>query len=180
MTFLQRLSYRQKNRLLILISVIFLFMVYFLAIKKTIVKYSECKELEIKANLAMNAPTQLVSLEKDYDAMKKSTENYAGTNIQQPLLGVVSRYCNENGLVIRDFSQPITSTNNDVTIETNSFVLEGSFIRALRLVYNLEQVNKIGRVASLDFSLKKDYATKSNSLATTVYIQNIKKESNEK
>jgi hypothetical protein len=179
MNFFQKLSYRQKSRLLVSAAAVFLFMVYFLGIKKTIMKYRECAELEIKTKLAVNAPAELMSLEKNFYAMKKSTESYVAINVQQSLLGVVSKYCNENNLVVKDFTQPAISTNKDVTIETNSFVVEGPFTKALRLVYNLEQVNKLGRVASVNFSMKKDYVSKSSSLNTTVYIQNIKNESNE-
>ena len=181
MSFLKKLSYKQKNRLLIALAAVFLFMTYFLGIKKTFSKYRECKELENKVQLAVNAPAELTEVEKKYNAMEKSMESFAAEiNVQQSLLGVVSKYCNENGLVVKDFIQPVMSSEKDVTIETNSFVVEGPFARMLRLVYNLEQINRLGRIASVNFSLKRDYAAKSNNLTATIYIQNIKNNSDEK
>ena len=179
MSFFHKLSYSQKNRLLLVAGIIFLFIVYILGIKRTLVKYEECSELEKKTNLAISARAELSLLEKKFSAMEERTENYAGKNVQQSLLGIVSKYCNENGVIVKDFSQPVISVSKDVTIETNWFVVEGSFTKALRLVYDLEQLNKLGRVASVDFALRKNYSTKSNSLTTTIYIQNIKKENNE-
>jgi hypothetical protein len=162
-------------------AVMFLFMVYSLGIKKTVAQYKECKGLEDKVRLATSAPADLVEVERKYSAMQKLMESYnAGTNIQQALLGVASKYCNENNVVLKDFPKPIISSEKDLTIETNQFVVEGDFTKLLRLLYNLEQRNKLGRIASANFFLRKDYSSKTNNLMASIYIQNIKKAENEK
>ena len=104
----------------------------------------------------------------------------SGMDNQQLLLGIISDYCNENDLVLKDFPLPIIFNDKDYIIETNIFEIQGGFIKLLKLVYELEQKTIVGKVMSVNYEIKKNYKTKSYALTATIYLQNLKKLKNEK
>jgi len=171
------MTYKKKNKFLIIAAIVFLLAAYSLSIKKTIMLYQECKELTNKSDLATNAPVKIQELEKklaETDTLLGKSQIRDG-NTQQLLLGVVTNYCQTNDIVLREFPRAINNLDKDFSIETSVFVVEGDFIKLLRLIYQLEQKDKIGRIASAHFQAKKDYRTQTVSLLSTIYLQNIKK-----
>ena len=154
---------------------------YTVALKKTILVRQEYKALEKQLQLAKDAPLKAARLEKQlaelshFPGDKQKTE----INVQQNLLGVISNYCQSNNIVLREFPKTVHAEEKDLQIETNVFVIEGGFSRLLQFVYLLEQKDKIGRIASVQFQTKKDYKTKSLSLTAMIYVQSLKKITNE-
>lgn len=174
---LKRFSYRKKNILLLWGGSIFLLCVYPFTFKKTIQLYSDCKTLGQKNELVAGAPARIAVLEKEALRLDRltGTQQSADSNLQQAVLGVISSYCQEYKLLLKEFPGTVAQRENGYVIETNSFVLEGSFARLQGLVYLMEQKYKTGKVASVDYIMKKDPRTNKKSLTAKVFVQNIKK-----
>lgn len=153
-----------------------------MSIRKTFGLKSQCNDFEEQLISASDAPNKITQLENKLNSINKTI----GTNItsdldfQELLLEKVSNYCNDNKLILKELPQTHIYKNRDYNIETNMVVVEGSFIKLLKLVYMLEQEFKLGKVISVKFESEKDLITKKIRLSASIYFQNIKNNINEK
>ncbi len=173
----KNLTYKKKNQLLLAGAILFAVMMYSFAIKRTVVVYRECNVLEAQMKLAHDAPLKAAMLERKLAEMDHlpGEQQKGDVNVQQNLLGVITNYCQNNNVILREFPKTIQTEEKDLLVETNVFVIEGGFSKLLQFVYLLEQKNKIGRIASVQFQTKRDYKTKTLSLTAMIYVQSIKK-----
>jgi hypothetical protein len=162
--------------------VLVLFFVYEMAIKETINMYNTYSEGEKKIALAASAPMLAAQLEKKLMQIdiKLGNENKKKQNTADALLELTTNYCQNNHAVLREFPKTTIIEQGDMTIETNQFIVEGDFVTLINLVYILEQKNKLGKVASVKYQLKKDFKTKEMVLTAAIYVQNVKKKQHEK
>ena len=179
---LNNLTYKKKNLLLIISILLAVFIVYVFGIKKTINAYSVYSDAKNKMELAANAPVMAAQLEKELMQMdeKIGNHNTREQNTSEALLGLITTYCQNNHAVLREFPKTTVAPEGDMLIETNQFMVGGDFSTLINLVYILEQKNKLGKVASVNYQLKKDFKTKEMLLTATVFLQNIKKKQHEK
>lgn len=173
----KNLTYKKKNGLLLGSIVLLLIIVYFVAIRKTVNAYSSYKENQEKVLNANSAPQKVAYYKKKLADIENIIKKQQGSGMdnQELLLSVVSDYCNENDLVLKDFPLPVIYTDKDYTIETSIFEIQGGFIKLLKLIYELEQKTVVGKVMCVNYEIKKNYKTKSFALTATIYLQNIKK-----
>jgi len=173
----KNLTYRKKNKWLVVGLILFAFFSYKMAFQNTISVYSDVQKLEAQLRLAQDAPQKVNQLRQQMMSIDHvlGTSQRADTNVQQQLLGIVTDYCQKRDVVLREFPKTIQKTQEDYLVETNIFTVEGDFIKLLELVYLLEQKSRIGKIASVNFLSKKDFKTKSLALTATIYLQNVKK-----
>lgn len=174
----KNLTYKKKNQLLIIASVLILYLIYAFAISKTIASYDEYNKAKSQIELAANAPTMTAQLEKQLLQMdsKIGKQNLNGQNTEQALLELITNYCQNNHAVLREFPETTVAKQGDLFIETNLFVVEGEFSSLINLVYILEQKNKLGKIASVRYQLKRDFKTKDMALTAAIYLQNVKQQ----
>ncbi len=175
---LENLSYKKKNKFLLYGGLLLLFLLYALFISDTIELHAVCSSLTGQVQMAQGAPEKVRIYEGRLTEMEKQLgmEQVQAKEgeVEQALLSTVANYCQGNGLVLREFPSTEQSAENDFKVQTNVFVVEGGFVKLLKLVYLLEQKQKLGKVSSVDFSSKKDYKTGLFALTAKVYIQNVK------
>ena len=174
-------SYKQKNLLLLAGSLLFLMLAYRLSLSKTVGLFREINMLEEQLNQLDQAPQQLADLNATLSELERyfTSDNGEDGNREHQLLETVSSYCAGNGIVLREFPQPIRTESQDYVIETNILLVEGIYKKLLYLVYELEQKHTFGKIASLQFETKKELKTGQKKLMARVFIQNIKKKKNE-
>lgn len=172
----KNLTYKKKNQLFIIVSLSTVYLIYVFAVKKTIASYSEYIKAESQIELAANAPVMAAQLEKQLLQMdsKIGKQNINGENTEQALLELITNYCQNNHAILREFPETTVAKQGDLFIETNLFVVEGEFTSLVNLVYILEQKNKLGKIASVRYQLKKDFKTKDMALTAAIYLQNVK------
>lgn len=180
---LKRLSQKYRFYLLITGSFLFLIIAWKLALTRTFTLKKQCNNIEQQLIAIENAPQQIA----DYQVRLKMIESRIGSNISsdkninQLLLEKVSHYCKTNYIKFYELPQAHTIINNEYIIETNKVVLEGSFIKLLKLFYQLEIEKRYGKIISANFESVKNLKTNRIQLYLTVYLQNIRKqEPNEK
>ena len=177
---LSGLTYKKKNGLLLICTVLVLIMVYSLAIKRTFAIYELSEASEEKIEQAKDAPLMIMKLKKELQEMdQRIGKNKNQINNEQQLLELVTGYCQSNHSILREFPKGTLAEKGNLLIETNHFTVQGSFSMLLKLVYELEQKEALGKVASVRYQLKKDIQTKELALTVSVYIQNVKKKTNE-
>lgn len=171
------LSYKKRNKLLLIAASFLAVVVYFLAIKKSIVVIKQYRALKEQLQIASDAPQKAAELQKKLAELDHVLEQQqqTTTSVQETLLGFITNYCQNNNLILREFPKTIHVNEKDFLIETNVFTVEGGFLKILPMIYLLEQKNKIGKIASVNFQTKKDFKTKNTALTATVYLQNVSK-----
>ncbi|MFI5219069.1 MAG: hypothetical protein ACHQNT_06235 [Bacteroidia bacterium] len=172
-----RLNYKTKNRFLLIAAVLFALMAYRLAIKKTIDQCKTYRNLKQQVDFAKDIPRKTAHIKMQIATMDKTltTMQHSETNMQQALLGIVTNYCKENKVVLKEFPETIQTSGSDFLVQTNVFKIEGDFIKLLKLLYILEQKRKIGKIASVVFQTKTNFKTKNLELTATVFLQHVTK-----
>ena len=61
----------------------------------------------------------------------------------------------------------------DLKILHNPIKVEGTFIPMVKLLYNLEQTQQLGRIVSVEFNLGKNYQSRQAELTANIQLQNI-------
>lgn len=170
------LPYKKKNLYLLGGTLFFLVVMYFYAFKKTFDLYSKNKELKGRIERAENAPENIQVLEKKLHYLNSRLNHYLidSTKSQERVLEVVSGFCFKNHLTLKEFPQTDVLDQEDYLIETNRIVAEGDFINLIKLVYELEQKNKLGRLSSVKFDTYMDHKRKKQVLSVIIHLQNIK------
>ncbi len=172
-----KLSYKNKNRVLLALSVALLYLVYKLAIIKTVGVYNDYSYLRTQLVLAQHIDKKSEEMAAKLNAVesifKGSMTN--GNNSQEKILETVSVYCKDKPVLLKEFPRSLMKENNGYLIELNYFTVQGNYTDLLNLVYAMEQKVKTGKVASVNFQLKENPKSHIKELTATIYIQNIKR-----
>lgn len=173
---MDKLSYRQKNKLLIVATGVLLMVVYFAAIKRTILESTINKELtdvirkgETASPLIQNYRERLSEYKNQLGLFEvDSAHNHA------KVLENISNYCQQNRLTIISFPEETIEKQDGFEIHNNVIEVSGNFKQLLNLSHYLEKVNKLGKLISLKLSKGKDKKTKKTILTAVIYLQNTK------
>lgn len=171
------LTYKRKNTLLLIGSVLFMLICYSLSISKSIEAYELNQELKSVISQQKTLPSKKLTLIKELKALDsneiRNKTNYGGNTNEQIILAFVSNYCKESKLLLKEFPKTFRTQQNEYELQTNYFNVSGSFSKILRLIYLLEQTKKIAKVSSVDFQTKTDLYTNARDLNATIYLQQI-------
>jgi hypothetical protein len=177
---LKSLTYKKKNLLLLIVAVVGAFMIYSFAIKKTIAAWTQFSQNKDKMEQAANAPLMAAQLEKELIRMDAKIGNHDTIhNVNEALLSLITDYCQSHHAVLREFPETTYTETGGLAIETNQFMIGGNFSTLINLVYLLEQKYSLGKIAAVNYQLKKDFKTKEMQLTATIFLQNIKKKTHE-
>jgi hypothetical protein len=172
---LRNLSNKQKLKMLAVASPLALLICYNWGISKTIDQYhaytqSRASDVEYKASAASSQKLRAKQKELDafFTAYKLDTLD-AGRN----LLTIVTDFCNDHELQLREYKPVKTSTQGGMQVLTRSVTVEGSFMECVLLVHALEKKYSAGRVCSVSYASYTDRESKLPRLTCTFFIQNI-------
>jgi hypothetical protein len=173
------ISYKNKFYFLCGGFVIALFLVYHIALKSTFELKKQCSELTTRLSLVDNAPERIAGLENQISHLNTflASGQQSVQSGKDLLLDAISRFCQKNMLVLREFPDEHVFVRNKFEISTSIVTVEGGFIKLLRLLYLLETNKSYGKISSADFYSYTDKKTKKNKLNLTIYVQTIRKTS---
>ena len=168
-------KYRQYNLFLLGGFILFLIIGYYLSFSETLHLYQENNDYEQKLEEASSAPRVIAESKMDLKVLDAQMKAYAFDSIinQEYLLAEVSNFCSMNKVIFQSFPHYTVQEEKDFTIHTNNNIAEGTFSNLLKLVYHIEQVVKIGRIASVQFLRKQDKKTKRVYLTAKIHVQSI-------
>lgn len=152
---------KTKNIILVVGFIILLMVSYRFAISKTLKLKSEYKSLILEEKVLQEMPKQLELLhqkQRYYDSILNRFE-LSGSSLQNNLLKTINSYAKEHQLKVVSFFEPHLLSQDDFTIKTYGFTLEGNFEAIQNLVYILEQHTKFGEIVNLHFEKKKNLKT---------------------
>lgn len=167
-----------KNKLIILaLSTIGLcYFCYVWAISKTVANYQEIGK--VKEYLAKNGPykNQLQKLQSEYNRYTSNgvIDNDKNKISQDKLFQFISSYILEKNMRINQVPQTMKSNIEGYDVETNLYKIQGDFQQLISLVYEVEHVNRLAKVSSLQIKKQFDRKTKLEYIEASIYLQNIK------
>lgn len=171
------MSITKKNWILLAAFLITLWVCYELALAPTFLLKQENTRLELKQQQYQNTLATITNLKAQnsaYDTLLNTYKISSDISLQSNLLEIVNTYCINNRLTIISFDKAHRFEENKNLLNTYSFKVRGSYTSILKLIYNLEQKNKFGKVSSVFFEKKKNYRTYRSYLNCEVYLQKIK------
>lgn len=175
MDFWNELTYKSKNYILLVGFGLLLLIVYWMNISETIALSNENQKLKTELEKAEDAPDKIIGYQVELKKLNKRLENYMIDPVldQEYLLEVVSAYCENNGLYLRELPLIVEDHYGDYIISTSIVEAEGDFVKLLKLMYALECKHQVGRLSSAEYELKKDRQTRKMVLTLKMYLQKI-------
>ena len=71
------------------------------------------------------------------------------------------------------FLEPHSIENNNLSVKTYQFTIEGHYNNILKLIHHIEQKTKFGEVISLSFEKKKNYRTRKHYLQAHILLKSF-------
>ncbi|WP_298760662.1 hypothetical protein [uncultured Psychroserpens sp.] len=169
------MTQKTKNSILVCSFILLIIIAYKFAFSNTINAKQEFNALKTKAVAFDNLPSQLASLkqkQKYYDSLL-TTYQLKENSIQNSILKTLNTYADSTNLKVTNFIEPHQTKQNDLTINTYQFTLEGNYNSIIKLIHLLEQHTKFGEVINLDFQKKKNYKTGKYYLQAHVLLRSF-------
>ncbi len=179
---LKHISYKQKLRLLVVGSLLFLIGCYQLAIKNTIHAYNENRNTEVAIAGSATALNNIAA----YNAkLAMYNENLGSFEFNDQVnhedaFAKITAYCGLHKIKVAAIPDLSINKHPEFDVYTSEIVVQGDFISLLKLVHWLEQKEKVGRISAIHFFKKKEKRSKKQKLNVRIYIQNIKFHHHEK
>ena len=144
--------------------------VYQFNIKRTLKTYQEYSTLQEDIKRAENINDEIAKYEQELKVLEQSSLQIYN---KEKLLELVINFCRDHDLLIKTYPQAEKNIENNFVIVTNRIEVEGLYRDIVKLVYFLEQQEKIGSVAHLHFFLIKDRKKKRNVLRSEIILRNL-------
>ena len=172
---LNKLKYKTKNLLLIILSLLVGYFAYSRAITATLNLKNECYTLEQQSLQAESASEKIkiVQLEiYNINHMLGSGKKEIG-DINRELVEFVTDEASKRNLTLRDFPEVHFFKGPQMNLYTQPCLIQGSFKEIVQLLFDLEN-HFIGvNVTSVKFHSKQDLKTKKNYLYAECFIQSV-------
>jgi len=168
---------KQKNKNILLVSgfILALFASYQLAFSKTMEvknEFNSIKKQLIELKNIDRLSSNLYLREKFVDSVLNKN-NFKYLSIQNNLLEFLNEQSIEKKFSIISFKEPHSFIDNDVTITSYQFTMQGGFNSLLGVIYRLEQNYNFGKISHISFEKKRDYKKRKNELQCFVILENL-------
>lgn len=178
MTRLPQLTYKQKYYLSIAGVILAAFLSYNLSFNKTISAIKDHYSLAEKMERLEDAPRKIQKIEHQMKQMEHLLVDNDSIDIEQRLLEKATVFCQDNRITLMGFPKTKVSEYQNYMILTNEIVFEAPFKKSLQFIYESEQKDRIGKIASVQLVKKQDVKTKQQHLYSHILFQNIKLKKN--
>jgi hypothetical protein len=170
-------NYKKKFQLAILVIALTFYIIYSLAIKKTISLYSLYSNQRDEMILVENAPVKMAKLNMDVKNISSfiGKEAFYSNDLRQNILDKASQFCENSNSALVEMPESVIFNKSGYNIVTNSIIIQGSFAELLNFIYLMEQKYLISKVISCRFYSIFDKKTNTNNLFLEIYLQNIDK-----
>lgn len=170
-----KLSYKNKYHLALVGSVLIVYFLYVVGIKKTIyykALYSE--QRQSGATLSVS-PFEWGVLTQKQKLMNQVQSTFVKTGeiTDNELLDQVSIYCSALSLTLKEVSTPLISADSSFAIVSTKLVFGGTFKRVVQLVQKIETNHSLGKIVSLNYHTDMNLESGKPSLECVMYIQSL-------
>lgn len=170
------MNLKQKNIALFLGFIFSLWIAYQLSFSKTLELKKQHAALKQEAQLFENGAQKLLQLKQEdhyYDSIFKSKKISTDKSFQNNLLSTINAFADSTMIKVVSFENPHVFEQEEAEILTYSFTLQGNFNQITRVIYQLEQQSKLGKIISVNYLKKRDFRRRSDYLECTILLQRI-------
>jgi len=167
---------KSKNRLLVFLFFISIFISYKLAFYKTINLREEYLKIKNESLSTTKINTKLFQLQKQKthnDSIISKYRNLTDSSFQNNLLQSINSVADENSIKIISFLEPQFFLIDSTKFINYQISVSGSYEHILILLYKIEEEYKYGKLLSVNFKKKKNYRTGEKYLEAYFIIQRI-------
>ena len=176
----EKLSYKQKNKVLLGGFALVLVLAGLTSFGNTFGLYLENQALKDKLEIARDAPEQIGNFKSQLTQLQQTISYLEeSADLRKELLNNVGKASTEMKVLFKEFKPSTFFVSDDIYVETHEIVLEGDYKSLLKVIYQVEQTLKIGKLTSVRFFKEKDRSTRKVKLACSISIQSLKDQKNE-
>jgi len=152
--------------LLILLAIVF-------AIRPTFTIYNDISELNDKLKINGNLDSEIQHLEEILKPLNTNGNQVEWSDYNQFALAAITKSTSENKVRIIQFQPTLSKDYEDYRANLFQIELEGSYIRLLKTLKQLEHNTELGEIISSKLYIHKERKTKSESVHLIVYLQRL-------
>lgn len=173
------MTLKQKNITLVIGLLLLFWLGYRFSFSKAINtknKYHQLKQDEV---LFKNIPDKIFKLNQEnvyLDSLLTKHQISSERSFQNNLLQNISAFSKDNDLQVISFEEPHLFSKEGGILNTYSFSVKGNYTSINKLIYNLEQKNKFGKILSVNFEKNKNFRTNKNYLVCEILLQIVRSE----
>lgn len=169
------LTYPKKIAIIFGGFVLFIILAYRFSFSKTIKLYKETKEKQEKLVWLKEKEKEIPMLQSQMTLLDKAYNSSDSSSIRDQLTAFISDYAEQNNCVVTEIPEKSFYSSSQLNIQTNKFVIKGSYKTLLQLMLNVEtQYNYTAKVVSAKFHSIKDLQTKQTNLYLTLITQSFR------
>jgi hypothetical protein len=175
---LRTLSYRQRNRLLLLGSAGLLLVIALNYMWPTWELWQANQQQQLALAELVTAPTRLQDLSAQVAADGERLRGYRLDTIRQEgyMLNQLSQTCAHHGVTLAGWSRGEVTTQAGYRLNLQLAKLRGPYRLLVQTIYELEYEHPLGRLASVRFALEEDRRQRRSFLYVYLYLQSITRE----
>ncbi len=169
-----QLTYKTKFYGTLAVFMLMLIVIYKLNIKKTVALRHEYLTVQTDIQSGKDAPRRLIILENkltELNSMLGSTISH--TDLHEKIIKSILGDPNTDMVKIWEFPKSSIYSDGNMNIYTNQLTLNSDFKSLINYLYLLETKEKVSRVRSACFKLKKMRGTMNEKLYAEILLQNI-------
>lgn len=169
-------SYKRKNQLLWLGSLLFLFIAYQFAFSKTINAYRNYRYFKNNSQQSAQIKDEQALLNARASKLDQTFSSGSDTlQFRDNILTMMSDFAARNNLLVTAVPESGTIiTEGNMIISHASFFIEGAFADLVRLANEIEKNIAFARVSSASFALKVDPSGSPSTVVLKMQISKIK------
>ncbi len=143
------------------------------AIKPTINLHTEISDLKEKLKINGNLDKEIAQLQETLKPLNDRENQIDWVDYNQYALAEITKSTSENKVRIIQFKPTLSKDYEDYKANLFQIELEGSYIRLLKTLKQLEHNAELGEIISSKFYLHKERKTKKESVHVIVYLQRL-------
>lgn len=171
-----RNNYKRNFQILLGCAILFLFLSYKLAFKKTFIELGKLKKNTEQLALLKDAPAQIQTIDLKLKEIESIAGNWKDQSIssQEILLDHTNKLSSSSRVIINELPKYNSMNKNGFIITNQQIVFQGPFNELLRLLRSLEKDKRIGYICSVVFYNQKEGKSSLIYLKMRVFFQSIK------
>jgi hypothetical protein len=178
MSWLTRLSYRQRNYFLLLGSAVLLLFIGAGYLRPTWELWQAATQQQQALAELRTAPARLqaLSAQATADAQRLRAYRLDTTRQEGYMLNQLSQTCARHGVTLAGWSRGGATTQAGYRLHLQQAKLRGTYPALVQTAYELEYEHPLGRLASVRFALEEDRHQRRSFLYAYLYLQSITRE----
>lgn len=175
----QNMTYSKKVYTIIGGFFLFMLLAYNIVFSKTFVLFRDNKIKLEKLSWLKEKEKEIPALQAQMNLLDKAYNSPDSSSIRDQLTAFISDFAERYECVVTEIPQKSFYSSSQLNVQTNKFVVKGSFHQLLRLLNAVESnFNYTAKVVSAKYYSVKDLQTKKTNLYLSLITQSFRQHEN--